>query len=169
MKRKDRQVCSHEVYDLLTMFNGLPTREEQEEVLDVIYDAMYDSSYREVIGSRVIRQLHREIEQLKYENLLLTLDNESLEGIRDKLEKRLEAIDEAAFGNGKKNLMKTKRNLLAIINTVRRHVGEQWEAAFGEDASRIDSYLENVDTQHILRREHSWVRTEDFETSSPAK
>ena len=68
----DYQECSREVFDLINAFNNLPTAEEQEEVLDVIYDALYSRSYVKALSDRIVQSQIKEIADLNQSLCLKT-------------------------------------------------------------------------------------------------
>jgi len=53
---------------ILRGFNALENPEQQHQILDVIYDALYHQSYLQVIGNRVIREKDSRINELVQEN-----------------------------------------------------------------------------------------------------
>lgn len=69
----DMVQCSKEVYDVLTAFNNLPSLSEQEEVLDLIYDALYKRNYKAALENQIIQSLRQ--------------DNHNLEDTRRELKK----------------------------------------------------------------------------------
>lgn len=146
MDRNQTQVCSQAVYDLLVSFNALPSLEEQQEVLDVIYDAMYRTSYREVIRDRVVRRL-------RDENALLSME---VDDLREKQQK----ISEVVFSNGKKKLRETKRELLRIICNLRHYLGDEWHTILPWGSEQMDRYLEEIDHECILRQ-NTWRAHEE--------
>ena len=57
--------CTKEVYDVLTAFNNLPSLSEQEEVLDLIYDALYEKNYKSVLENQIIASLRQHNQYLE--------------------------------------------------------------------------------------------------------
>lgn len=139
------QVCSMAVYDLLMSFNALSSIEEQEEVLDVIYETMYHRSYKAVLAERVIREAHMEQEEIEKENAALRRRNEFLEG-------KIVKYASAAETDGKKKLKMTRRGLLTIINNIKHFLGNSWENVIPGGMAKVDEYLAEVDAEGILGR-----------------
>lgn len=140
-----RQVCSKAVYDLLMSFNALSSIEEQEEVLDVIYETMYHRSYKAVLTARVVLEAHVEQEEIEKENAMLRSRNELLE---DKIVKYASAVET----DGKKKLKMARRGLLAIINNIKHFLGDSWENVLPGGMAKVDEYLAEVDVEGILGR-----------------
>lgn len=140
---KDYQECSREVYDLLDAFNNLPTAEEQEEVLDVIYDALYDRSYIEVLSERVVMSKTREIAHL---NQLISTYEKKIEDQRVTINN----ITNEQQGNKRKILRRKIKGLLIIINNIKHYLGDKWQTVFPGGVEHVDEFLYMVDTQNVL-------------------
>ena len=132
-KNQEKQECSQEVYDLLVAFNNLPSLAEQEEVLDVIYDALYDRSYRETLQQRITDAQSRHIEGLEEDIRVLKST------ISDQNKKIMNLIE--AQGEKKKTLRTRINGLLSIIGKLKQYLGEEWQDVFQEDAEEIDAFL----------------------------
>ncbi|MCQ2172749.1 MAG: hypothetical protein MJZ17_08385 [Bacteroidales bacterium] len=151
----DMVQCSKEVYDVLTAFNNLPSLSEQEEVLDLIYDALYKRNYKAVLENQVIQSLRQ--------------DNHKLEDTRRELKKDLidakHKIDNLqgqikTFESGRKGKLRSViRELLIIINNVKHYLGEGWDTIFPNGVEDVEAFLKEVDTQKILEMD-TWSKYE---------
>lgn len=128
--------CSKEVYDVLVAFNNLPSLEQQEEVLDVIYDALHKRKIEDVLNERLDHSLNLEYERVKSE--VVTLEN------------RLAAQQILKERESKKNLRKAKRGLLVILNNIKHFLGDSWETVLPGGMQEVDSFISNVDTEHVM-------------------
>lgn len=153
-----KQMCSKEVYDLLKAFNALESIEEQEEVLDVIYDAMYRRSYKEVIKDRVVLQKDREISELHAEYGDLRAKLEIMEAQNEKLKNQIKLVE----GERKKKLRQTKRGLLIIISNLKHYLGDSWWTIFPAGMDNVESFLKQVDHENIMNQD-TWSRYEPEE------
>lgn len=53
--------------ELIRLFNDLPSGEEQSQVVDILYDAMYGRNIRDVLSERVISEKDKDIAALREE------------------------------------------------------------------------------------------------------
>lgn len=153
INKDTKQVCSQAVYNLLKAFNELSSLEEQEEVLDVIYDAMYRRSYKEVIRDRTILQKDREIAELQSENGNLKAKIEIIEAHNENLQNQIKIVE------GKKKLRNIKRGLLIIISNLKHYLGDSWWTIFPGGMDNVEAFLKLVDNDNIMNQ-NTWSRYE---------
>lgn len=139
----EMQECSKAVYDILVAFNNLSSLAEQEEVLDVIYDALYCKMIREVLDARVAREF--EIERANHEK--------ERNELRAEINKMKVANEELRSLQTRKGLRHSKQQLLIIINNLKHYLGDSWQSIFPYGSQDVDAYLEQVDVQGILHQD----------------
>lgn len=149
-----KQVCSQDVYNLLKAFNELSSIEEQEEVLDVIYDAFYRRSYKGVIEDRLMQQANQEIDQLRKEV-------EDLRSENNKLENRVREADIMIHSESKKSLRAAKKGLLIIVGNLKHYLGKQWYTIFPGGSGDVDEFLRKIDSSRVMCQD-TWSRYEQL-------
>ncbi len=161
---KEMQVCSKAVYDILVAFNNLGSLEEQEEVLDVIYDALNGKVLREVLASRLDKGHAVIIRDLKRQISVLESENRDLKETLKSKDKKIKNILSVVASNSKKNLKNANNGLLIIINNLKHYLGDSWQTIFPGGCEDVDEFLRKVDTKHIMRQD-TWSRYDDMENS----
>ena len=147
--------CNKEVYDVLTAFNNLPSLSEQEEVLDLIYDALYKQNYKTILENRIIQGLRQDNQNLEDSRREL---EEDLKEARQKIDNLQGHIKMTQSGK-KGKLRSIIRGLLIIIGNVKHYLGEEWNTIFPNGVDDVDEFLKEVDTQRILERD-TWSKYE---------
>ena len=147
--------CTKEVYDVLTAFNNLPSLSEQEEVLDLIYDALYEKNYKTVLENQIInslRQHNQYLEETKREN------EEELKEAKLKIESLQKHIK--LLSSSKKNQLRaSNKGLLIIIGNLKHYLGDEWNTIFPNGVDDVEAFLHKVDTQKILETD-TWSKYE---------
>lgn len=154
---KEMQVCSQAVYDILVAFNNLSSLSEQEEVLDVIYDALYKKVLREVMSNSIISGQKAEIQELSAEIKELKAENKDLQSI---IQEKKVAYEELLQSATRKRWKSTKKGLLIIISNLKHYLGDSWQTIFPNGCENVDQFLEQIDGEGIMYQD-TWSRFEN--------
>lgn len=149
---------SQAVKELLEGFNQL-NGIEQEEVLDIIYDVMYDKSYKSVLKDRVILEKVSNIKYLKGE---IDHRNQIIQSQIEEIKKLGLQIQQIGQGKKKKALRNQKKGLLIIIYCLKHYLGDKWYTIFPNGPEQVDKFLDSIDSEG-LRNQPVW---EKYETVS---
>lgn len=149
--------CSKGVYDVLTAFNNLPSLSEQEEVLDLIYDALYKQNYQTVLENRIIQGLRQDNQELEDSRRELEEDLKYAQQKIDNLQGHIKMTQTGRKGK----LRSIITGLLIIIGNVKHYLGEEWSTIFPNGVDDVDAFLKTVDTQKILESD-TWSKYEEM-------
>ncbi len=155
---EEMQVCSKAVYDILVAFNNLPSLSEQEEVLDVIYDALHKKVILEMMADSVITGQERTIQDLNAEVKELKAENQDLQAI---VKAKKEAIVQLEQAGTRKRWKNTKKGLLIIIINLKHYLGDSWETIFPAGCKGVDEFLQKIDNEGIIHQD-TWSRYENM-------
>lgn len=147
---------SQAVKELLGSFNKL-SASEQEEVLDIIYDALYHKSYKAVIRDRCFIEKDHTIKEL---NIKLGQKQSVIDELLDKIDRLGMEIVKAQQGNKKKTLRDHKKGLLIIIYNLKHYLGDKWDTIFPNGSSDVDKFLDMVDGWG-LKYQKTWEKYEN--------
>lgn len=137
--------CSKEIYFILDAFNKLSTKAEQEEVADVIFDALYKKKIQEVLSSYVITSMRHEYDLLKAKYA------------------QLQSQFENATKNQNKKLIYHRtvaKKLLIIISNIKHYLGNGWNSVFPFGMKDVEKFLSQVDIEKILSTD-TWSKYEN--------
>ena len=159
---KEMQVCSKAVYDILVAFNNLGSLEEQEEVLDVIYDALSGKVLREVLASRLDKERSATILDLKRQVIDMETENNDLKIKLKFKEQKIKNILSVVESDSRKKLRNANNGLLIIINNLKHYLGDSWQTIFPGGCGNVDEFLRKVDTKFIMNQD-TWSRYDDVD------
>jgi len=152
---KENVVCSQKVADVIRAFNDCDSYDEQLEVLDLLCDVMWKTTYRAIMENYVKKGLARDKNEVNAELKELRVLKGQLESENEELKFKVKELSER-FTN--KSVIK---GLLIIINNIKHYLGESWDSLFPSGMGEVEKYLRIVDCNRCILGTNTWSQYEE--------
>lgn len=151
---KETVVCSQKVADAIKAFNNCDSYDEQLEVLDLLCDVMWKTTYRAIVEKYVEKGLTQNKNKVEVELKELRTIKGQLESENEELKFKVKELSERFT---KKSVMK---GLLTIINNIKHYLGDDWNTLFPGGMIEVNKFLAVVDCNQCIIGTDTWTQYE---------
>lgn len=152
---KETVVCSQKVADAIKAFNNCDSYDEQLEVLDLLCDVMWRTTYRAIVGKYVEKGFIQNKNEVEAELKELRITKGQLESENEELRFRVKELSERYTNKS------VTKGLLTIINNIKHYLGEDWDTLFPGGMIEVNKFLSIVDCNRHIIDTDTWTQYEE--------